>query len=165
MFSQVSSDCCANHSCLLPTAPHPCTLKASTAICPATLWVPFSAPWLGFRVVGKHVRAGNCTLTFTCLLTVLTLGFHFVYHLNPPQGQQCTWWDTLSSFSKAWHSVPVPLLRTEACYWQANCQVDCWYLDGLFPHCFRWLGCPQIKPSQSVPFFSLWLTRTFPTSF
>ena len=130
MFSQVSSDCSSNHSRLLPMSLTLCTVEASTAICPAILWMPFTAPWLGFRVVGKHMWAGNCTLTFTCLLTVLTFSFHFVYHMNPPQGQQCTWWDTLSSFSKVWHSIPIPLLRTEACYWQATCQMDCLLVPG-----------------------------------
>lgn len=112
-----------------------CTSEVSTAVCPATLWVPFTAPWLGFRVVGKHVWAGTCTLTFTCLLTVLTLRFHFVYHLNPPQGQQCTWWDTLSSFSKAWHSAPYlywGLKPVLAGYLPSGLMVPGWSFSTLF---------------------------------
>lgn len=74
-----------------------CTPKASTAICPASLWMPHTATWLCLRVLANHVWAGNWTLTVTCPLPVLTVSFCLVHYLNPPHGQHYTCWNTLPS--------------------------------------------------------------------
>ena len=167
MFSQESSNCCSNHSpkpCLLgcPLSLTLCTLEAGIAICLASLWVPFTAPLLGLRVLGSkqdtnmylppsgsNPKLPSCPPSEPSPWPALYLAGHLVQFPCPRSG--------ILSLNLR--------LGTELCYWQTACQVDCLHLDGLAPHCFRWLGCLQTKPSQSVHSSLLWLTRTCLTSF